>query len=115
MSKQAFKQCQRAFRSGSTRTAAFRKQQIYQIYRLIDEHRGEIVAALAADGKCQAEANMADLDVTIRELKHTLESLEWWMRGESKSLELVFAASMDSASIYPVCRNFNNPIRTVAN
>jgi acyl-CoA reductase-like NAD-dependent aldehyde dehydrogenase len=79
----------------------FRKQQLYQIYRMLAEHRDEIIKALMADGKCESEAQMADVDVTIREVKYAMDSVGNWVDGERKSLELVFAASLDSAEVYP--------------
>lgn len=74
---------------------------MYSLYKLLTENETELLKALKADGKCENEAQIAEFNTTIRELTHTLESLDDWMKGEKKSLEWLFTLSFDSAKICP--------------
>ncbi|MFI8998784.1 aldehyde dehydrogenase family protein [Streptomyces sp. NPDC053542] len=69
------------FRGGRTRSLDWRAQQLWKLRTLLTEHRADLAAALHADlGKSEAEAFGAEVDFPIREIDHTLEHLEEWLR-----------------------------------
>ncbi|MEE2828459.1 MAG: aldehyde dehydrogenase family protein [Myxococcota bacterium] len=71
------------FRSGKTRSLAWRKGQLRQLERLIKENEGVLEQALHADLRKSAfEGWITELYVTKTELKHTLKHFEDWMQPE---------------------------------
>ncbi|MEU6116983.1 aldehyde dehydrogenase family protein [Streptomyces sp. NPDC047117] len=75
------------FRDGRTRSLEWRAQQLWKLRTLLTERRADLAAALHADlGKSEAEAFAAEVDFPIREIDHTLEHLEEWLRPSAKPL-----------------------------
>ncbi|MCA9772416.1 MAG: aldehyde dehydrogenase family protein [Myxococcales bacterium] len=73
----------RAFNSGKSRPAHWRKQQLKGIKALLKERENEILQALAADaGKPILESIGAELALVKTEVDVTLKNLDRWMRPE---------------------------------
>ncbi|WP_328436156.1 aldehyde dehydrogenase family protein [Streptomyces sp. NBC_00425] len=72
-----------AFRTGRTKPVAWRTDQLRRLRRLLTDQGAELAAALHADlGKSSAEAYRTEIDFTVREIDHTLEHLDGWLRPE---------------------------------
>ncbi|MGP3953233.1 aldehyde dehydrogenase family protein [Streptomyces sp. 7N604] len=71
------------FRTGTTKPVAWRTGQLHRMRALLTEHGEEFAAALRADlGKSATEAYRTEIDFVIREIDHTLEHLDGWLRPE---------------------------------
>ncbi|MGP4002315.1 aldehyde dehydrogenase family protein [Streptomyces sp. 8N706] len=71
------------FRTGTTKPLTWRTGQLHRMRTLLTEHRDDIAAALRADlGKSTSEAYRTEVDFVIREIDHTLDHLEGWLRPE---------------------------------
>ncbi|MGV9341346.1 aldehyde dehydrogenase family protein [Streptomyces sp. NPDC003688] len=71
------------FRSGRTKSVEWRTEQLRRLRAMLTEHGADLAAALQADlGKSATEAHRTEIDFTIREIDHTLEHLEEWLRPE---------------------------------
>jgi len=71
------------FDSGRTRPVEWRTGQLRRLRDLLTEHGADVAAALHADlGKSSAEAFRTEIDFTVREIDHTLEHLDAWLRPE---------------------------------
>ncbi|MET8681790.1 aldehyde dehydrogenase family protein [Streptomyces sp. NPDC004647] len=71
------------FRTGTTKPVAWRTGQLHRMRALLTEHGEELAAALRADlGKSATEAYRTEIDFVIREIDHTLEHLDGWLRAE---------------------------------
>ncbi|MEV0909679.1 aldehyde dehydrogenase family protein [Streptomyces hokutonensis] len=72
------------FRTGRTKPVEWRTAQLRRLRDLLTEHGDDLAAALHADlGKSAAEAQRTEIGFTIREIDHTLDHLEEWLRPES--------------------------------
>ncbi|MET7288916.1 aldehyde dehydrogenase family protein [Streptomyces sp. NPDC005573] len=72
------------FRTGRTKPVAWRTDQLRRLRAMLTENGDELAAALRADlGKSATEAYRTEIDFTVREIDHTLEHLEEWLRPES--------------------------------
>ncbi|WP_018546496.1 aldehyde dehydrogenase family protein [Streptomyces sp. LaPpAH-108] len=71
------------FRTGRTKSVEWRTEQLRRLRAMLTEHGTDLAAALHADlGKSATEAHRTEIDFTIREIDHTLEHLEEWLRPE---------------------------------
>lgn len=71
------------FAGGRTKPLAWRKDQLARLRALFDENRDAIAEALRSDlHKPYAEAVAQEVDFPIREIDHTLEHLEEWLRPD---------------------------------
>ncbi|MFE9369966.1 aldehyde dehydrogenase family protein [Streptomyces sp. NPDC006711] len=71
------------FRSGRTQPVEWRVTQLRRLRQLLTEHGGDLAEALHTDlGKSTTEAFRTEVDFTIREIDHTLERLDAWLRPE---------------------------------
>ncbi|MEU8794841.1 aldehyde dehydrogenase family protein [Streptomyces sp. NPDC048643] len=71
------------FRSGRTQPLAWRTEQLGRLRELLTAHGEELADALHKDlGKSSAEAFRTEIDFTVREIDHTLEHLDGWLRPE---------------------------------
>ncbi|MGW0562707.1 aldehyde dehydrogenase family protein [Streptomyces sp. NPDC003016] len=71
------------FRTGRTKPLAWRTEQLRGLRTMLTEHGQELAAALHSDlGKSEREAFRTEIDFTVREIDHTLERLEDWLRPE---------------------------------
>lgn len=72
------------FRSGRTKPVAWRTNQLRRLRELLTSHGEDLAAALHADlGKSSTEAFRTEIDFTVREIDHTLDHLDGWLRRES--------------------------------
>ncbi|QKV96235.1 aldehyde dehydrogenase family protein [Streptomyces sp. NA02950] len=71
------------FRAGTTKPLTWRTGQLHRMRTLLTEHGEDIAAALRADlGKSSYEAYRSEIDFVIREIDHTLDHLDGWLRPE---------------------------------
>ncbi|MFF3975924.1 aldehyde dehydrogenase family protein [Streptomyces sp. NPDC001828] len=71
------------FRSGRTQPVEWRTTQLRRLREMLTTHGADIAEALHADlGKSTTEAFRTEIDFTIREIDHTLEHLDEWLRPE---------------------------------
>ncbi|MFC9843553.1 aldehyde dehydrogenase family protein [Streptomyces sp. NPDC060223] len=71
------------FRSGRTKPVEWRRTQLRRLRELLTTHGEDIAAALHADlGKSSTEAFRTEINFTVREIDHTLEHLDTWLRPE---------------------------------
>ncbi|MEU7201081.1 aldehyde dehydrogenase family protein [Streptomyces sp. NPDC045470] len=71
------------FRTGRTASLEWRTDQLRRLRALLTEHGKDFAAALHADlGKGETEAYRTEIDFTLREIDHTLDHLEEWLRPE---------------------------------
>ncbi|MGW2838538.1 aldehyde dehydrogenase family protein [Streptomyces sp. NPDC001493] len=81
------------FRTGRTKDLAWRTHQLERLRALLTEHGDELADALRADlGKSRAESYRTEIDFTVREIDHTLEHLEDWLRPEPAPVHAGLAA-----------------------
>ncbi|MEU9271385.1 aldehyde dehydrogenase family protein [Streptomyces sp. NPDC048251] len=72
------------FRTGRTKPVAWRTEQLRRLRELLTERGADLADALHADlGKSSAEAYRTEIDFTVREIDHTLDHLDGWLRPES--------------------------------
>ena len=70
----------RAFASGLTKSAGFRREQLKQLYKLLDENEAAFVEALKTDlKKPRFEAVMTEVDFVLNDIRSALNNLESWM------------------------------------
>jgi aldehyde dehydrogenase (NAD+) len=78
-----------SFERGLTRPAAWRRRQLEQLARLMDDHAGDFLAALRADlGKPELEARVTDVSIVKNDARRALRKLAGWMRPEKVSTPL---------------------------
>ena len=72
------------FRSGRTKPVAWRTTQLRRLREMLTAHGEDLAAALHADlGKSSTEAFRTEINFVVREIDHTLEHLDEWLRPES--------------------------------
>ncbi|GJN94999.1 aldehyde dehydrogenase [Mycobacterium marinum] len=76
------------FASGRTRNVQWRKQQLLQLQRLMEENEDAITKALVEDlDRNPVEAFIADIATTIAEAKYAAKKVRKWMRRKHVLLE----------------------------
>ncbi|WP_406002320.1 aldehyde dehydrogenase family protein [Streptomyces sp. NBC_00829] len=71
------------FRSGRTKPVDWRTAQLRRLRDMLTEQGQELAAALHTDlGKSATEAFRTETDFTVREIDHTLEHLDGWLRPQ---------------------------------
>jgi aldehyde dehydrogenase (NAD+) len=71
------------FRTGRTKSVEWRTGQLRRLRAMLTENGADLAAALHADlGKSATEAYRTEIDFTIREIDHTLDHLDEWLRPE---------------------------------
>ncbi|MEU3845024.1 aldehyde dehydrogenase family protein [Streptomyces sp. NPDC028635] len=71
------------FRTGRTKPVAWRTAQLHALRAMLTDQGAELAAALHADlGKSEPEAYRTEIDFTVREIDHTLDHLDDWLRPE---------------------------------
>ncbi|MFF3347191.1 aldehyde dehydrogenase family protein [Streptomyces sp. NPDC002779] len=72
-----------AFRTGRTKPVEWRVTQLRRLRAMLTENAPELAAALRADlGKSATEAQRTEIGFTVREIDHTLDHLDGWLRPE---------------------------------
>ena len=81
---------QRAFfRSGATRSYAYRKKQLVKLKAAIKKFEKQILEALYQDlGKPEFEAYASEVGIVYDEINYTLKHLRDWMDPESSSTSI---------------------------
>ncbi|GHE63801.1 aldehyde dehydrogenase [Streptomyces longispororuber] len=89
------------FRTGRTRPLDWRTRQLSQLRALLTEHREDIADALHADlGKPRAEAYRSEIDFSVREIDHTLEHMEEWLRPQDVDVSATFGPAAGAGTRY---------------
>ncbi|WP_369387119.1 aldehyde dehydrogenase family protein [Streptomyces sp. CG1] len=71
------------FDTGRTKPVAWRTGQLRRLRAMLTERGADLAAALHSDlGKSSTEAYRTEIDFTVREIDHTLDHLEEWLRPE---------------------------------
>ncbi|MFD3442796.1 aldehyde dehydrogenase family protein [Streptomyces sp. NPDC058685] len=71
------------YRAGRTAPVDWRTAQLRRLREMLTEHGTDLADALHADlGKSSTEAFRTEIDFTVREIDHTLEHLDDWLRPE---------------------------------
>ncbi|WP_105032276.1 aldehyde dehydrogenase family protein [Arthrobacter ruber] len=79
----------RYFASGATRSAAWRRDQLHALLRLLGEREEEVTGALEQDlGKSGTEAFLSEIAVVRAEADHALRHLDRWMAPERIAVPL---------------------------
>src|SRR5882757_2196422 len=79
----------KTFASGRTRGAEWRKQQLLQLARMMEENEDAIAKALAEDlDRSPAEAFIADVATTLAEAKYAAKRVRKWTRRKYLLLEV---------------------------
>lgn len=77
----AIQRARDAFASGITKNILFRKEQLKQLYKLIDENELQFVDTLKSDlNKPKFESVMTEVDFVLNDIRSTLNNLESWTR-----------------------------------
>ncbi|MFC8662691.1 aldehyde dehydrogenase family protein [Streptomyces sp. NPDC057199] len=72
------------FRTGRTKPVVWRTTQLRRLRELLTAHGEDLATALHADlGKSSTEAFRTEINFVVREIDHTLEHLDDWLRPES--------------------------------
>jgi len=70
-----------AFASGITKNVAFRRHQLKQLYKLLEENEAKFVEALRIDlKKSRFEAVMTEIDFVLNDLRSALNNLDSWVK-----------------------------------
>ena len=88
-----------AFSSGATKSIEFRRQQLRQLYRLLEENELQLVEALKADlGKPRFESIMTEIDYVLNDVRSALNNLDKWTKP--KYVAKCFVTLVDSNYIH---------------
>lgn len=80
---------QQYFKTGASKTYEFRKQQLQNLQKAIEENEIEIYEALYVDlKKSKEECWITENGFVLGELKHTIKKLHRWMKPEKVSTNL---------------------------
>lgn len=89
----------RAFASGLTKGILFRRKQLKQLYKLLEDNEREFVEALKSDlRKPRFESIMTEVDFVLNDIRSALNNLERWMRP--KFVSRCFVTLVDDNYIY---------------
>jgi aldehyde dehydrogenase (NAD+) len=78
------------FKAGTTRPVAWRVEQLKAIKKMIEENRDAMYAALWHDlRRNRVDADLMDIDFTIREAEYALDHLDDWMEHQSEPMPLL--------------------------
>jgi aldehyde dehydrogenase (NAD+) len=89
------------FRSGRTKPIAWRTNQLRRLREMLTSHGEDLATALHADlGKSSTEAFRTEIDFTVREIDHTLEHLDGWLRPESAPVPVHLGADATAWTQY---------------
>ncbi|MCS0636685.1 aldehyde dehydrogenase family protein [Streptomyces sp. LP05-1] len=105
------------FGTGRTRTVSWRTGQLEALRGMLTERGDDLAAALRADlGKGRAEAYRTEIDFTIREIDHTLEHLDEWLRPRPAAVPERLGGSvahtvLDPLGVVLVIAPWNYPVQ----
>ncbi|KXS14550.1 hypothetical protein M427DRAFT_57463 [Gonapodya prolifera JEL478] len=73
----------KTFRSGRTKDIIWRKDQLRQLYRMIDENHAEIVDAVLHDfSKPRHESMLSEVAMNLNHIAYTLKYLDSWVKPD---------------------------------
>ncbi|KAJ8574074.1 hypothetical protein K7X08_010585 [Anisodus acutangulus] len=88
------------FKSGKTKEESWRRSQLKNLLRLLDEKEDDIFKALKQDlGKHQVEAYRDEIGTLVKSVNYALNGLKQWMSSEKAKLPI--AAFPSSAELVP--------------
>lgn len=88
-----------AFASGITKNIIFRREQLKQLYKLLDDNEAEFVEALKKDlEKPRFESVMTEVDFVLNDIRSALNNLTSWTNP--KPVSKCFVTLVDSNYIY---------------
>jgi len=89
----------RAFSNGTTKNIEFRRHQLKQLYRLLDENEQQFVEALKLDlKKPRFESVMTEIDFVLNDIRSALNNLDKWTKP--KFVSRCFVTLVDDNYIY---------------
>lgn len=89
----------RAFASGLTKSILFRREQLQQLYKLLEENESQFVEALKCDlAKPRFESIMTEVDFVLNDIRSALNNLESWTRP--KFVAKCFVTLVDDNYVY---------------
>jgi acyl-CoA reductase-like NAD-dependent aldehyde dehydrogenase len=100
-SPQIHNRLSQTWKSGVTRKLDYRRRQLLQLARMIQENHLAVEEALFADlGKQRLECGAVEMSPLVHGALHAVENLEEWASPEKPTLE-AWRANWD-ATVYPV-------------
>lgn len=88
-----------AFASGTTKNIFFRKEQLKQLYKLLEENEHDFVEALRSDlKKPRFESMMTEVDFVMNDIRSALNNLDSWVRP--KFVSKCFVTLVDDNYVY---------------
>lgn len=88
-----------AFASGITKNIIFRREQLKQLYKLLDDNEAEFVEALRSDlKKPRFESVMTEVDFVLNDIRSALNNLDSWTKP--KPVSRCFVTIVDDNYIY---------------
>ncbi|XP_057978337.1 aldehyde dehydrogenase family 3 member F1-like [Malania oleifera] len=101
--EQSLGELRQTFRSGRTRSAAWRKSQLQAILDLLHHHEDQIFDALRQDlGKPSTEAYRDEVGVVEKTAKYCLSRVDKWMSPKRASIPLIFAPARGEVVAEPL-------------
>lgn len=96
---QVVTRAKRAFASGLTKNILFRRSQLKQLYKLLDENEAAFVDALNSDlKKSRFESIMTEIDFVLNDIRSALNNLEDW--AKQKAVSKCFVTLVDDNYIH---------------
>lgn len=87
---QIVKETKEAFQTGKTKELKFRKKQLSQLLKLVDDNKEDICQALKRDlNKAPFETSLCELNLLVNEVKELLYLLDDFVKPESKNKSLL--------------------------
>ncbi|UJR14886.1 hypothetical protein I4U23_001870 [Adineta vaga] len=87
-----FKDLRDSFKSGKTKSVAWRKKQLEQLYKMCDEQKEFFASAAHTDfSRPSTETYLFDCGVIRNECNHILNHIDEWVKDEARSDSLAFA------------------------
>lgn len=88
------------FRTGVTRSTAWRVAQLGALRAMVTEHAGDLVAAVRADlGRSEAQTRRFEIDLTVQSIDYTLAHLDDWLAPERVDISGVLGPAATAATV----------------
>ncbi|WP_099333193.1 aldehyde dehydrogenase family protein [Actinomyces minihominis] len=79
------------FKSGLTRSAAWRREKLETVIRMVEENREAMHRGLELDlRRNRTDSDLIDVEYTVREARYALRNLDQWMKPEHEPLSPVW-------------------------
>lgn len=97
--EQVLAKARSAFASGITKNLLFRREQLKQLYKLLDDNESQFVEALKSDlKKPRFESVMTEVDFVLNDIRSALNNLNSWTKP--KPVSKCFVTLVDDNYIY---------------